>query len=377
MKHGETIQEALDRSQTDRRSFLEFCGGLMVAAPCGLNLTRSRSVEAIAALLGPAPRPSVIWLHFQDCTGCSETLLRAARPDLATLVFDVLSIDYHETLMAASGKQAEAALAQALEQNRGKYVLVCEGAIPTADGGKYLKLGGRPGLEVLAEAASGAAAIVCMGSCSSWGGVASAPPNPTGATGVDSLVHDRPIVNLPGCPPNPYTLLAVVLEYVTCGKLPALDAHKRPLFAYDRTIHEHCPRRAHFDAGEFARSFGDEGHRRGWCLCALGCKGPVTHAACSTRHFNDVVDCWPIGIGAPCAGCTESEVAFRVPLFQTVKPEQVTPPSTYAPVFTAQGSSSTTAAALAGLAGGALIGAGIVASRKLQGEKDGGAGKEG
>ena len=47
----------------------------------------------------------------------------------------------------------------------------------------------------------------------------------------------------------------------------ALDDKGRPLFAYGRTIHEHCPRRAHFDAGRFARQYGDiaqtRRHRRG------------------------------------------------------------------------------------------------------------------
>ena len=74
-------------------------------------------------------------------------------------------------------------------------------------------------------------------------------PNPTGAVGVDSAVSGKPIVDLPGCPPNPYNLLAVVLDYVTMGRLPQLDEYSRPKFAYDRVIHENCPRRGHFDAG--------------------------------------------------------------------------------------------------------------------------------
>ena len=106
----------------------------------------------------------------------------------------------------------------------------------------------------------------------------------------------------------------MVLQYATLGTLPKLDALGRPLFAYGRTIHEHCPRRAHFDAGRFANEFGDEGHRQGYCLYKLGCKGPMTHANCSTLAFGEVVDCWPIGIGHPCVGCTEQAVAFRIPM---------------------------------------------------------------
>src|SRR5208337_5187210 len=158
--------------------------------------------------------------------------------------------------------------------------------------GVYYQMGGRPGMQVLREVAAQSAAVIAIGSCASWGGVPSADPNPTGAMGVSSVVSGKPIVNLPGCPPKPYNLLAVVLEYVTMGKLPAMDEFGRPLFAYERVIHENCPRRAHFDAGRFAYAFGDEGHRKGWCLYKLGCKGPVTHAACSTRHFNEIPGVW-------------------------------------------------------------------------------------
>lgn len=360
-----TIGGRLLRSGVTRRQFLEFCLKLMVVAPAGLALTSRAHAADVARAVAKARRPSVIWLHMQDCTGCTETLLRTSSPDVAELILDLISLDYHETLMAASGHQAEAALESAIAENAGKYVLVVEGSIPRKDQGVYLKVGGRTGLDLLAHAAKDAAAIVAIGSCASWGGIPSSGPNPTDAVGVKSLVLDKPVVNLPGCPANPYILLATVLEYAVAGSLPALDELARPLFAYDRVIHDHCPRRAHFDRGEFVREFGDEGHRKGWCLFAMGCKGPVTHASCSTRHFNEVVDCWPIGIGAPCYGCTEKDVAFRVPLFDTIQPADVVPPATYAPVFTPQGSASKVAIGLGGAIVGAAVGGGFVASRKV------------
>jgi hydrogenase small subunit len=98
----------------------------------------------------------------------------------------------------------------------------------------------------------------------------------------------------------------------------------------------------------------------------------VTHAGCSTRHFNEIPDVWPIGIGAPCVGCTEQEIAFRVPMFQTVKIHEATPPDTYAPIYTPQGNVSAVAAGVAGLIGGALIGAGYMASKKLGPPAEGG-----
>jgi len=362
---SETIGECLERSGVSRRDFGIFCGKLMVAAPFGLALTNSLSVDAVAAEVAAAKRPSIIWLQMQDCTGCTETLLRPSEPDLATLLFDVISLDYHETVMAPSGHDAELALKDAIEQNRGKYVLVVEGSIPTKDNGQYLRLAGQSGIQVLHDVAKDAAAVIAIGSCASWGGVGSSAPNPTGAVGVDSLIESKPIVNIPGCPPNPYTLLAVVLQYARTGTLPALDSLKRPKFAYDRLIHDHCPRRAHFDAGRFAKEFGDDGHRQGWCLYRLGCKGPVTHAACSTRNFNEVVDAWPIGIGHPCFGCTEQKVAWTLPLHQTADIEYPVPPSQYPPIFAEHQGVSPIATGVGGLVGGALIGAGIVASRKL------------
>ncbi len=360
-----TIAERLRRSGVSRRHFLTFCGKLMVVAPAGLAITNYLSPRAVAATIGRARRPSVIWLHMQDCTGCTETLLRTSEPDLATLLFDVISLDYHETVMAASGSDAEAALKDAMTQNDGKYVLVVEGSIPTKENGAYLKIAGRNGIDMLKDVADHSAAVISIGSCSSWGGLPSSNINPTGATGVDSIVKNKPVINIPGCPPNPYVLLATVLEYAAAGKLPALDSLGRPKFAFDKTIHDHCPRRAHFDAGQFAAQFGDSGHRQGWCLYKLGCKGPVTHAPCSTRNFNEVVDCWPIGIGAPCVGCTEKDIAFTVPIFTTADIRRPLPPDFYPLVNPEHKPISATATGVAGLVGGALLGAGFLASRKM------------
>jgi hydrogenase small subunit len=362
----ETIGQHLVRCGVSRREFLAFCAKLMAAAPFGLALTEKAGASEVAREVARARRPSVIWLHFQDCTGCTETLLRTSTPDLSELILHLISLDYHETLMAAAGKDAEDALHAAMEANAGKYVLVVEGSIPRKDKGIYMKVAGKPALQMLEEVGGQAAAIIAIGSCASWGGIPSADPNPTDAVGVDAIIKNgKPIINIPGCPPNPYTLLGTVLQYATAGTLPALDELKRPKFAYDRNIHDHCPRRPHFDAGRFAQEFGDEGHRQGWCLYKLGCKGPETHAGCSTRHFNEVVDVWPIGIGAPCVGCTEQKIAFRLPMFQTIPIHDAKPPDTYAPITAPQGGVSPVATAVAGLIGGALIGGGYMASRKL------------
>jgi hydrogenase small subunit len=373
MSKHPTIAEHLKASGVSRRNFVQLCGMLIATAPVGLSLTSKKSVLQVAAAIGKTKRPSVIWLHFQDCTGCTETLLRTSAPDVAHLILDVISLDYHETLMAASGAQAEAALRSAIAENEGKFVLVVEGSIPMKEDGNYMQLGSKPAVQVLREVAAKSAAVIAIGSCASWGGVPSADPNPTGAVGVDSIITDKPIVNLPGCPPNPYNLLGVVLEYVTMGKLPAMDDQGRPKFAYERVIHENCPRRAHFDAGRFATAFGDEGHRKGWCLYKLGCKGPVTHAACSTRHFNEIADCWPIGAGIPCVGCTEKDVVWKLGTFETVPIHLATPPDNYPPIYSAVGGVSIGAAALVGAVAGGLGGATYVYSQRFESSQEAGA----
>ena len=343
-----------------RRDFVRLC--TMAAAAVGLGpLAAERFLEAAERGL----KPSVIWLQFQECTGCTESLLRPTHPGVADLILDLISLDYHETLFAAAGHQAEAARKQAMQAHAGKYVCIVEGAIPTKENGIYCMIGGRTAIDIVQDVAGKAGAVIAIGSCASWGGIPSADPNPTGAVGAHEILKGQAVVNIPGCPANPYNLLGTVLQYATYGTLPALDAQGRPKFAYGSTIHEHCPRRAHFDAGRFAEKFGDEGHRLGYCLYKLGCKGPVTHANCSVQHFGEVVDAWPIGIGHPCFGCTEQAVAFRVPLHTTVDIERPTPPDTYPPIHATQGTVSPIATGVAGAIVGALVGGGYVASKKL------------
>jgi hydrogenase small subunit len=359
----ERIGARLRRSGVSRREFLDFTSRLVVAAPFLLPLTQTGTTAAVARRIERARRVPVIWLHFQDCTGCSETLLRATRPDLTTLIFDVVNLVYHETLMVAAGHQAEEVLEQALTRYAGEYIVIVEGSVPQGAAGQYMTIAGKPATEILPRVARDAAAVIALGSCSSFGGLPAVRPNPTDAVGVGDLVKHATLVNIPGCPPNPYILMGTVLQYAHDGTLPALDLERRPRFAFDRVVHEHCPRRPHFDAGRFATQFGDEGHRQGWCLYELGCKGPETHAGCSTRHFNDVVDAWPIGIGAPCVGCTEKALAFNVPMFQTVPLHRATPPSTYAPVRVPSGALGATAVGLVGLAVGGALGATYIATR--------------
>jgi hydrogenase small subunit len=351
-------------SSVDRRDFIRVC----TLALAAVGMPFSAAAEIARAVVEKKLKPSVIWLHFQECTGCTESLLRTSHPAVSELILDLVSLDYCETLAAAAGHQAEAALKTAMKENAGKYICVIEGAIPTKDDGIYCMVADRTALEIVNDVAKDAGAIIAIGSCASWGGIPSADPNPTGASGAPKILQGKTVVTIPGCPANPYNFLGVVLQYATYGTLPKLDEKGRPMFAYGRTIHEQCPRRAHFDAGRFALQYGDEGHRLGYCLYKLGCKGPATHANCSTLHFGEVVDAWPIGVGHPCFGCTEQRLAFRVALHDTVDIERPEPPDTYPPIQARQGRVSPIATGVAGLVGGALLGAGFMISRKLGGK---------
>ncbi|OMH32111.1 hydrogenase small subunit [Motiliproteus sp. MSK22-1] len=344
------LEDLAARLGLSRRHFLKFCTG--VAATLGLSSTAGMQM---AHAVSQSRRPSVIWLSGQECTGCTESLLRSTHPTLETLILDMISLDYSEALCAAAGHQAEAARHAAMEENKGKYVMVVEGSIPTKDGGIYCKIAGKTMLQHVQETAEHAAAIIAIGSCASWGGVPSAGMNPTGAQPVHEILPDKTIINIPGCPPNPYNFLATVLQYVTFGTLPELDEKNRPRFAYGRIIHENCERRPHFDAGRFASEFGDEGHRKGYCLYKLGCKGPETYANCSTQEFGDVGGgAWPVGVGAPCFGCTEQGVGFTKALHEKSEVTTHSPPDIFPPINaeTGEGASAVSAGLL-----GAVIGA--------------------
>jgi len=208
--------------------------------------------------------------------------------------------------MAAAGHQAEEARHAAMKDNAGKYLLVVDGSIPLGLDGAYSCIGGRSNVDILKEAAEGAAAIIAMGSCASYGGIPKANPNPTGAVSVSDIIKDKPIVNIPGCPPIPVVMTGVLAHYLTFGSLPELDEKGRPKAFFGETIHDRCYRRPFYDQGKFAKTFDDEGARQGWCLFELGCKGPVTYNACATVKWNGGTS-WPVESGHGCLGCSEPD----------------------------------------------------------------------
>ena len=306
------LRRELEERGISRRDFIGFCAG--VAALLGLP---KGAAAQIAKAIETKLKPSIVWLEFQDCAGNTESFLRASKPTAAEVILDLLSVDYHETIMAAAGARAEAALEDVRKAQKGKYIAVIEGSIPVGANGAYCTIGGRSALQIAEEVCKDALAVVAVGTCAAFGGLPAAAPNPTGAMSVsDAVPGIKTLINLPACPVNAENLTALLTYFLTFNRWPALDRYNRPLFAYGKSIHDACERRAHFDAGQYVERWGDQGHRDGFCLYKMGCKGPATFQNCPNVGWNENTN-WPIGCGHPCIGCAEPQFWDRMtPFYQ-------------------------------------------------------------
>lgn len=304
MSKQQTVMEAFRERGVSRRTFLKFCA--VTASALALS---TKEAQLFAQALAGAPRPTVIWLSFQQCTGCSESLLRTYNPTIETLLLDVISLDYHESLQVAAGNQAEAVRVASQAANFGKYVLVVDGSLPSGGTEWWSTVAGNSNLATLRESVEGAALVVALGTCATFGGIPAAHPNPSAATGVGDLmaagaIPAKPLINLSGCPPVPEVITGTIAYYIANGALPPLDELKRPKVFYGKTVHDCCARLTHYNEGRFAQSFDDDGAKQGWCLYLLGCKGPETFNACSTLKWNNGLS-YPMHTGHGCIGCSE------------------------------------------------------------------------
>ncbi len=298
MRKDQSLGEYLRAQGVSRRGFLKFC-----SATASMMALPPSAVAQVVEAMASARRPSVIWLSFQECTGCTESLTRSHAPTLESLIFDAISLDYHHTLQAAAGYGAEAARLAAMEENAGKYLVVVDGSIPI-DNPAYSTIAGISNLDMLKETAANAFAIIAVGTCAAFGGLPHADPNPTGAVSVSDIITDKPIINVSGCPPIPVVITGVLAHFLTFGTIPELDALGRPVAFFGQNIHDRCYRRPFYERGQFADTFDDEGARKGWCLYKLGCKGPTTYNACATLKWNEGTS-FPIQSGHGCIGCSE------------------------------------------------------------------------
>ncbi|HWJ02247.1 MAG TPA: hydrogenase small subunit, partial [Verrucomicrobiae bacterium] len=306
------------------RDFMKLCAAVTAA----MGLPSVFEPEVAKAVESAIAKPAVIWLEGQDCAGCSESTIATLNPSAAEVVLDMISLRYHETIMAGTGDVAREAFEQTVKA--GKYVLIVEGSIPK-ENDKYCMIGGEPFRKHVEEAAKNAAVILAIGSCAAYGGIPAATPSK--GVGVSEIVKDKLVINLPSCPVKPSRLIGTIVYYLTFQKAPELDSFGRPKAFYGMNIHENCPRRGHFENGEFLEDWNDSA-KAGWCLLLKGCKGPKTYADCGQVWWNDNVN-YCINAGSPCAGCAQPEFyngfsplyqkqdSFKLPGIGQVNPDSV------------------------------------------------------
>ncbi len=304
------FEDRLADRGVSRRDFLKFCGS--VAAMLGMSEAMVPQIAAAVENAAGSKLYPAVWINGGACTGCTESMAQATNPDIAQIVLDILSLNYIETVMMATGDSANQALRETVEKNEGKAIMIYEGSVMTGWDGNALRVEGKPSLEVLDEYAPKVAAIIAVGSCAVDGGWVKANPNPAGATGVSQYLASKgiktPVINLPTCPVNPEWVVAMVVDVLLLGQLESgailegLDEQGRPKLIFGQTIHDNCPRRGHFENGEFVYQFGSAEEVKGYCLYPVGCKGPQTYTNCPIVRWNNEVS-WCVGSGAPCIGC--------------------------------------------------------------------------
>jgi hydrogenase small subunit len=306
----QTIWELMKERGYSRRDFLKFCSYITAAA--GIHAS---GLAKVVKALETKPRPPVIWMHFQECTCCSESFIRSSHPVIADIVLDKISLDYTETLQAAAGHQAEEALHNTMNKYKGEYLMLVEGSVPMNDGGVYCTIAGRTALDIVKEAAEGAKAIITWGSCASNGCIQAAKPNPTGATPIHKIITNKPLIKVPGCPPIAEVMAGVIVHMLAFDRLPQLDSIGRPKAFYSTRVHDSCYRRPNYDAGLFVETFDDENAKKGYCLYKMGCRGPVTYNSCGIIRWNDGVS-YPIQSGHNCIGCPEENFWDNGPFYR-------------------------------------------------------------
>lgn len=276
-----------------------------------------------------------VWIAGASCTGCSVSLLNSVSPTVKNLLIDPLlpgkhiNLRFHATVMAGQGEPAMKVLQTTRQADKGGYLLLVEGAVVCRDDGLYCTIGEVGGKHItlkekFLELAKDSLAVVSMGTCSSFGGIPAAHPNPSQSQSVKQALAEagiqKPVINVPGCPPHPDWMMGTVAMVMLKG-LPSpedLDYAGRPKAFYGNLIHDNCPRRAYFDTGQFARHTSDPG-----CLYQIGCKGPMTYADCPTRLWNNGAN-WCVGSGSPCIGCCEPTFPDDLqPVFEKINEERL------------------------------------------------------
>ena len=173
-----------------------------------------------------------IWLQAAGCTGCSVSLLNVINPSIKNLLVDEvlpgshINLRFHPTVMAGAGAPVIEVMVDTSQQKKGGYILIVEGAIPTAKGGIHGVIGEKDGKPMTMKSwvetlAKDALAVIALGSCAAFGGIPAAYPNPTQCRSVSEVLRAKgintPLVNIPGCPPHPDWFVGTVASILLSG----------------------------------------------------------------------------------------------------------------------------------------------------------------
>ncbi len=301
-ERGIISKELLDSFELqgiNRRDFLKYCA----ATAALFGLSELEVTTKLAYALEPtSKKPPVLWLEGLACAGCTISLAQSLYPPVASLILDKISLRSHWTLMAGAGEVAEDVLNATIKQ--GGYILIFEGAIPSADD-RFWTHAGATGRHHFEEAAKKATSVIAVGACSAYGGIPRATPS-KGISVSEALKNakiKKPVINISTCPVHPDHLVGTILYVLMTGKIPELDSNGRPAmyFGDNRLLHDNCRRRAHFDAGEFLNDWNDP-KQKDWCLFQKGCKGPLVHIDCAIRRWNDGIN-FCLDCGGLCQAC--------------------------------------------------------------------------
>ena len=302
-----------------RREFIRICTATV--AGYGISRMFHPAVRQALAETLTGERPPVFWLQGQSCTGCSVSLLNSTHPAIADVLLQIISLDFHATLLASEGEPAIQFMQRTAREKQGQFLVVVEGAVPVEQQGRYCVIGESAHKEItmkdmLRTLAPDAAAVLAVGTCASYGGVPAARGSVTGAMGVRSFFQangiNTPVINIPGCPPHPDWMLGTLLlalesihqKGLSGGLaeiLELLDEEGRPKPFYGANTHENCPYLYLFDEGTMAGNIND----KNGCRYALGCKGPVSMCDSPTRRWNGRVS-WCVE-NALCIGCVQPD----------------------------------------------------------------------
>ncbi|PKM80434.1 MAG: iron hydrogenase [Firmicutes bacterium HGW-Firmicutes-14] len=285
----------------DRRQFLKLCTAS--AAAVGLSQLWVPAIgEAYRKAAGG--NPPIIWIQGSACNGCSTSLVNTVHPDMRELLSEIIDLSFHPGLSSGAGNLFIDGLYRIATENKGKFILVVEGAIPLAHKGALNTIGEDSSgkavtlIDLLKNISGSARFIIAVGSCASFGGISAAEPNYAECVGLEKFIEVNKVINIPGCPPHPDWIVGTLAHLLLYGP-PVLDDYGRPKMFYGGLIHNNCPRRQYFDNSIFAKNFGEDG-----CLLYLGCKGPLAHGDCPTRLWNSTSS-WCVDVNAPCIGCTD------------------------------------------------------------------------